>query len=749
MIENLCENPLEKKIYILSGGSGVGKTAILEEVMASSPEEKISCLFEVSSKAVHSIRLMAAVCAAIGPHLQIRKDKLEAMRKSLNDNSSDHTETLIHGFIEDLGLLTPKTAEALFNVLYSTHKDTNQATQASSIVNMAHEDKLVRFEELLKFCERLGLSGVICIDSAEKSSEDMKQVILGVLSQLPNGWSIFVSMNDETQDREVFSYFVKELKQNSKGSYEEHLVPSLEAPAIEEWLHKIFGKVPLYEKLQDLQDETQGRPFLIEQLLNNAPSIDQIPTAHQCLGSMPSDYPSHFENLDSDAAIRVIRGLAMLPSGGWFPHEFILKLARIDSSVELSSALAEAQEKLIVKIDPNSGGVRLYHDLIGKSIFGATTLHAKVEIAAEILKILDQPEIRGKFDESLLSFFENSLSAWTIQDQQLDWERLIASADILVRGGRIDAGLESLKSIETGLTKAIGSTENYHTSIESIRAYAFYIRGNYSEAIQIVEQLPISNKILLLKTKILVRLGQFERATKFAEAILKDNHRTTKEGLGAIRCLNTIERAKGHYSQASLWIEKIHTLRDNDPEAFGPKENCDIYRTEARTYCFIPERRNEALRSATQAKKLAKINHLRLELGNSHLAEGEVFRHLGKNTEARQSYGKAIECAEKLTNRDSLFWSCLGLADASLRSNDVTEARETLDKISLLVSRWGTERPFERAHYEFSVSSVKYIETMNEKPKIPRFYTDNEIDWPENYITRLIESPSDLPAKEF
>lgn len=750
-IDKLREFVGKSRVILLLGGSGIGKTSVVETVRylasRSATEDFVTSYFEVDSSYTEPLSLAGKICEDLLPAFTKKTATTKKFRKALNENSSENTASLATAFLLDgVKWLAPgleKTAEQLAKIIKENYQAVDVRSIAQKIIRQNRENHIEQFKSLLSLSSEIGISGLVVVDSFERSSSDFRAALDGMIAKLPRTWTVIASFNDETINREEVALIVNSADFQSRNSSKNHKLNPLKPEHIEKWTTVVTKVAPTIEELSKIEVVTQGRPFFIEQYFLKS-NIER---------PMDSDYYTRLSEDTSVSAMKILRALSMLPGFGWVSWEFLRAIAEPTTPADLEADLKSLSNKLLIQRDRNGKKSKIYHELISTVMRERIPDELKIETALSIKGSLGHSEVINSFSNKEIDSILLEIFSWAPSREVDEITRLTGIVDDLISRGSLESGFRAIGSMRKGLI-SLGGMEKQISKLDYLNVLALYNRGNFREALESLRNLgneKVDNECLdieLLSAKISLRLGLFDAAAASIQHVINSKGASLEHTIGALRCANTIARDKGLYNDA------LRTLGEILSEA-GPLENldarlqCDVLRTKARTACYLDDQLDQGLEAANSAITIAQDNGLNRELGNSYLALAEVQRHFDRNDQAKISYEKAIEIGRDCADKDSIFWSHLGLSDSNLLLKDFSEARRILNEVSWMVNFWGEQRPFEEAHFELSQQVLEYLENMNEAPRVPEFYSAHGIIWPENYLHDLIRRPNSPAPKSF
>ena len=590
------------------------------------------------------------------------------------------------------------------------------------------------------------MHGLLLIDSLERCSELILDLILSISRDLPKGWAIASAVNSENpRYATIRERLALESPTESPIYYQ---LDSLSSLDVLSWLNNDRGDIDI--SLTDvtmIRETLQGRPLYLKLALQLddprrfkvEPTIglrDLYQNTLSNLAKSERDLVFAFSLLSEDASLLYTTIEVFLRNlGNEDPLKVILILTRL---------------QMISRADDGSDRYFLAHETMNQPIFRAIPNQMRGQLAQDLaiaIKNSIVEQFSGVPHLIYLSKYVGSLF--------VGFSKAVCCVEHLLEHGLSEAAFEA----GTILLEFVGEGTLEECRVNRALGESCYNMGSYNDAKEYLRKATSHEECgdsvtALIKAKVAVRVGDYAEAMEILNKVVGNAESTSDvQSLAeAWRMRNLVHRDIENYEEALTCSEfVIRELLARLAMSDRSRMRGRILRAHARTLAFLGRDAEEAVCAAKEALEISRELRLERDESNAYFALGEVARHLGHYENAIGFYVKGVSKAFRLTALDSYLWGVLGLADAHLLLGSVDESRRQIEHIGPILSSGRERYPVEYAHWRFSNGILQLIDGViaREAFEYPAFYLEKDLKWPSEYLETLNATGSPNIAKRF
>jgi len=389
----LLQSGNEAAIVALTGKSGVGKTALLNQLAEncrSADGIGLVVQHHVESQAYSVQHFLGMLTVQIIEQGAIPKRNFPGFRDSLNRLSRDHAIALATaGLIDVTTNLAPtlkRTTESLLSVLMQTDALSAPKAAAETIVRKSNDDLLAAYIRLINSMAQSGFRGVLLLDQVEHASQGVLDALIAILRGLPITWGLCLAINDELPEGlSALTAILPPLKYRG-GSVRE--IPGLDIGALEAWTQDVRGRLPTTAELARVLENCGGRPLFLKDWVHGLTTVPER-SLHTKLGAY---YDQRLRTLSGESR-RLLRALSLLPANTRFPfdlcHAFLSQGTPGRTTDFAMDILSELQDKhLIEHVAGTNESYRLVHELTRNHVYDAMPHSVVRSTAISLFEVL-------------------------------------------------------------------------------------------------------------------------------------------------------------------------------------------------------------------------------------------------------------------------------------------------------------------------------------------------------------------------
>lgn len=738
-----------RKPLILRGPSGIGKSALTKAIGSDTSSSAIGItLLHVLQSSAHPIEYVIDDLA----RQLLSSDLLPLMTsrdfaRSIVRIAKDHTWSLAAAILFDVASKTlPNSRHIIEMIAKQISRELAETAPPSMIKALrerAPQDLLAGFINILAALSDSGILGTIIVDQVETASEIVREKLLGLAVETPAKWSVLFVVNDELPEGIAFLNTIWP-RLAYEGGLQVTLRP-LRVDDLERWCLDQRGSSPNLLELESVLGNCEGRPLLLREWVTGASTEAEVSNIWRRLGP----YYSHRLNSLTREARSLVRALALLPTQSAFPLTLIMHITETSSATQAYEIVEELINAQFLESISTDDVYKFVHEITRRQVMMTTPQGVAKEAATAVARAMKMLYAVPVDSQQLYTFATLEYKAENYSDFL---PNALSAAKSLLDTGSYSSALELYQECFTVPAQLLSAASEIEARIGT--AEVMYGTGYYDEGLGFLKDAdlwspPARARGLLIRGRLLLRLARFsESLTALKNARLQYSQMTELEG--TIQCDKeeiTILRDLGRYTTAT---DKAHAL-------VVQAQECDVsatvlgscYRAMARSLAFTGPL-HKALYYAQQAHDLAISTGSALHVGNARLAIGEAYRLAESPAEAISHYESAAETALALGNRDSYLWSSLGLADCYLTCTNLAEAQDILKPVGDIVGLSPARYPLVHLHWqlsELSIRSVLGIDVIRELYATVARYDNLGIDWPREYVERLLAGDSLAPKR--
>lgn len=733
--------------YLLRGPSGIGKTEVIHALLAELRHEaELFTLSHTIASPAHDLNhvvddltrqlLSSSLLPRIDPRdiaekvVQVAKDSTWAIATAMLLNLADR--------------ILPGAQQVATNIANGVSDELAKVFPSSMIERLQQnvtQDLLVGFLNILAALNDLGLSGVILLDQAESSSDAVREAILGMAIQIPDKWSILMTVNDEIP--EGIDLLDKLWPRLAYAQAIQITLRPLDVNALEKWCVQERGATPSLMELESIISNCQGRPLLLREWVHGASTEAEIDNIWQRLGPY---YQRRLSAL-SPPARTLIRTLALLPEQSVFSLSMIARLSHSPSHTQAFELVEELMNSQFVDSTPHQDSYRFVHDITRRQVLAVTPQAVMKESAEELLDALrpirqQQAEPQRLYALAILEYIAEKYDDF-LKDALPVATRLLAS-------GSYAPALELYKACISLDTGKLPATAEFEARLGM--SAVLYSTGYYREGLEVIkgsEAWPnlAGARGLLAQGRLMLRLSRFRDAHDYFDRA-RQRFLVASNTEGVLQCDKenvTVLRDLGMYEEAVRKAEIVLAGAKEHNVSTDTLASC--YRAVARSLAFTGPL-DQAISAADEALSIAHEVGSASDAGNARLANAEAYRLAGQPSDAIDNYKAAAETALTLGNRDSYLWSMLGLSDCYFMLGEISAAAQMLTPVSDTVKFASDRYPLVYLHWKLSDLSIAQRtgeDVGNEFQLVIQAYKALGVAWPERYVSRLAIDATPLP----
>lgn len=704
-----------RRVFALEGISGVGKSAVLASVVADLGARKY-CSANLNA-ADHASEDLAI--AAIYGQLKDFPQDPEAVVQALEQRVTANLPKVLRAFTGAVAadlvkLVTDKAAKTT---------DVLQKLIASDLATSPVGDQLDQLEQsnkrafLTHFLGALADAGtpvVIAIDNVDETN--LHDFIRFVISAKPDSMVLLLAHNVEKGDNVRWDTITAVVR--AKQGLVLPVNP-LNHPAVAEWFERELSRRPTDTELDTLMKQSGGRPYSLER------AFDAIRSGGVAIDADFAGYYRNRRRAMSGDTRTVAELLAILPRDTSVSRDGLAVAAAKLGVADIGPSIDKLDQDRWLKHSASS--LALAHALAQDAWLEGLTRPRKEQLVGGWLEAYKQYKahlLTGQEAAAIIPVIVTPLV------QTLPAAEIAEIGRALLNAGRIEVGLEFVDSgwkFEAGAEK--GGEDMVQQALLAARTRLEL--GRYNEVDEPLAQAERSSnpetqvEALLLRMKLALRRNAYGLLWALAEKLEKvEDPSHYAEGQAT---LNVAYRDILNYKGMRETTDKLIKLRDS----LTPAKQMSIDRSIARAQAKLGDL-DAALEVAMRAVDAAREVGTARDLGNAHLARGEVHRYRREFAAALEDYRLAEEIGRGMGNRDSQLWSLLGVAAAQIEAGHPGAARMPLDQVTAMLDEPGYVHPIESAHLQ--LLRVLAGDHTGEVARVVQAYESLGIHWPRSIL---------------
>jgi len=701
-----------RRVFALEGISGVGKSAALACVVEELGARNY-CPANLNA-ADHASEDLA-IAAIYGQLKSLPQDPeavAQALGKRLGANVPKILRAIAGAVAADVIKLATDKAGKTVDVVQKLIAGDLEASAVGDVLDQLDlSNKRTFLTHFLGALADAGTPVVIAIDHVDETS--LQEFIRYLISAKPESMVLMLAHNVEKGDNVRWDNITADVRAK-KGLVLP--VDPLGHPAVAEWFHRALGRWPTQTELEALVKQTAGRPYNLEQ------ALDAIRNGGMAIDA---DYAGYYLNrrrtIIGDSRT-VAELLAVIPHDASVSVDALAVAAAKLGVADTGPSLDKLGQDRLLK--QTASGLALTHALAQDTWRDGLSGTRKAQLVDGWLAAFNQ------YKAQLLT---SPVAAAIIPVIAAPLFQILPAAEIaqigsaLLQAGQVEAGLEFVDSgwkFEPGAEK--GGEEMVEQAL--LAAKIRLELGRYDEVDEPLTQAERSThpetqvEALLLRMKLALRRNTYSLLWVLAEKLERVAGDPSHYAEGQAT-LNVAYRDILNYDGIRETTDKLIKLRDS----LTPEGQMSIDRSIARAQAKLGDL-DAALDSAERAVEAASDVGTARDLGNAHLARGEVRRYRREFPLAFYDYRLAEELGRGMGNRDSQLWSLLGIAAAQIESGDPGAAQLPLDQVTAMLAEPGYLHPIESAHLQLlRVLAGGYT---GEVAPVVQAYESLGINWP-------------------
>lgn len=672
-----------RRRFGFEGPRGVGKSAFLDFAKATLKGQGYS-VAELNA-AEHATEDLAI--AAIYSELKELAQDPEAVILNLRDrlllNTPKAVRKVAAAVAADLLKLVAEKAEntidAIKDIAGGEAFDNDAAAQLETLGEANRRLFLSRFLESLVAA---GNKVAIAIDNLNGPNHT---TFVRYLMDSQPGITILAAHNTEGGDNADWELIQADMKAAAGIVWP---IEPLSRAAVTVWARAILGETPSDAWIDELMATTHGRAYDVRVVLDADRDGIERPPARDYRGY----YAIMRQQLDADGET-VAELLAVLPPDKSVPVESLAVAAKAFDIVNIIPPLDQLRGFRLLKESGSS--IAMAHSIAQEFWCDGITSDRYRALAGawrQAFASNDPAELTSGDAVAMLPLIADELMA-TKSDTEI-----AAIGEHLVNVGETETGLLFLdRTWRSGPQGGGEATLQYALRSAQIRLQL----GRYNDVEEPLRQAEAAARghedrigVLLVRMKLALRRNSYTvmwNTFHQLEPLVRDYPSAQAE---AQSILNVAYRDLLDLEGVRETAARLIDLR----AALDEHGRLSVDRDLARALAKLGDV-DGALPYAESALHAAvEVDSIR-DIGNAHLARGEVHRYGRRYNEAIADYQMAAEIARGIGNRDSELWSLLAEAAAHLEAGDAIGARPIFDTLRHLLDQPGYEHPLETAHF--------------------------------------------------
>jgi tetratricopeptide (TPR) repeat protein len=706
-----------RRVFALEGISGVGKSAALACAVEALGSRKYCPANLNAADYLSEDMAIAAIYNQLKDFPQDPEAVVQALGKRVGANAPKVLRAFAGAVAADMvKLVTDKAANTTDVLQKLIAGDLGTSPVGDLLDQLEQSNKRTFLTYFLGALADAGTRIVLAIDAVDETN--LHEFIRFLISAKPESLVLLLAHNVEEGDNVRWDTITAVVRAKQGLVLP---VDPLGHPAVAEWFHRELGRWPTDTELDTLMKQTDGRPYSLQR------AFDAIRTGGVAVDADFAGYYLNRRRAMAGDTRTVAELLAVIPRDASVTRDALAVAAAKLGIADIGPSIDKLDQDRWLKQTASS--LALAHALARDTWLEGLSGPRKAHLASGWLEAYNQykaGQLTGQEAAAIIPVIVNPLI------QSLPAAEIAEIASALLGAGQVEVGLELVDSGWKFQAGAKGGEDMVQQAL--LAAKTRLELGRYNEVDEPLAQAERSTnpetqvEALLLRMKLALRRNTYSLLWVLAEQLerIAPDPGHYAEGQAT---LNVAYRDILDYDGIRETTDKLIKLRDS----LAPTKQMSIDRSIARAQAKLGDL-DAALSAAERAVEAASELGTARDLGNAHLARGEVHRYRGEFPAAFEDYRVAEELGRGMGNRDSQLWSLLGIAAAQIESGEPDAAQLPLDQVTAMLAEPGYVHPIESAHLQ--LLRVLAGASAGEVGSLVQAYESLGIRWPRAILER-------------